>query len=64
MKNSEPEIVRAWEELSFWRDFAVWWRAKYQDANEPRLLEALENAETRFRTATLEAQQECARNRK
>jgi len=49
MNNRNSEIERAWEELSFWRDFAVWWKTNHADTNEYRILEALENAEVHFK---------------
>ena len=45
------ELELAWEELSFWRDFAVWWKSRHHDAEEPRIQEALGNAELRFANA-------------
>ena len=48
MGQLEQERDKAWEELSFWRDFAVWWSAERSNSPEPRILEALENAERRY----------------
>ena len=51
MDLTELELDAAWEELSFWRDFAVWWSAGCSDASEPRLLEIVELAELRYARA-------------
>jgi hypothetical protein len=48
----DPELAQAWEELAFWRDFAVWWNAEQRSAPEPRIIEALELAERRYAAAT------------
>jgi hypothetical protein len=47
----EPEFEKAWEELSFWRDFALWWKSERGNAPEPRILEALDEAERRYEKA-------------
>ncbi|GEM_PF-6350106 len=47
----EPDLEKAWEELSFWRDFALWWKSERGNAPEPRILEALDEAEKRYETA-------------
>jgi hypothetical protein len=47
----EPELEVAWQELSFWRDFAIWWNTERSDPSEPRILEVLENAERRYARA-------------
>lgn len=52
MDQIEPELDEAWEELAFWRGFAVWWDAKHLSAPEPRILEALELAERQYAEAT------------
>lgn len=60
MDLAEPELEAAWEELSFWRDFAVWWAAARSDASEPRLQEIVELAERRYARALLRRQEiEC-----
>jgi hypothetical protein len=48
----DPELEQAWEELAFWRDFAVWWDVEKSSAPEPRIIEALELAERRYAVAT------------
>lgn len=53
MDDFELEYENAWMELSFWRDFAVWWSEKHSKATEPRIVEALENAERRYAEAGL-----------
>lgn len=52
MEHLNPELEKAWEELAFWRDFAVWWNAQHRSSPEPRILEALELAERRYTEAT------------
>ena len=47
----EPELEKAWEELSFWRDFALWWKSERGNTPEPRILEALDEAEKRYENA-------------
>ena len=51
MDRVEPEIELAWQELSFWRDYAVWWNRERSDLSEPRVLELLGNAERRYARA-------------
>jgi hypothetical protein len=51
MDVTEPELQAAWEELSFWRDFVVWWGTARSDVSEPRLLDILEQAERRYARA-------------
>jgi hypothetical protein len=51
MDHSELEFKRAWEELSFWRDFAVRWKTEHNHAPEPRILEAIDRAESRYARA-------------
>ena len=51
MNHLEPELEKAWEELSFWRDFAVWWKSDRSNVPEPRILEALYEAERRYEQA-------------
>lgn len=38
-------------EVAFWRDFIIWWEEKYATPAQGRLLQALENAEARYREA-------------
>ena len=51
MEYQKTELEKAWGELSFWRDFAVWWKAERGNAPEPRILEALYEAERRYEQA-------------
>ena len=51
MEELESELELAWEEVSFWQDFAVWWNAERQRLPEPRIQEALENAWRRYERA-------------
>ncbi|CAA0090666.1 Uncharacterised protein [Halioglobus japonicus] len=57
MDTAQPELDAAWEELSFWRDFAVWWSAARSDSSEPRVLEILEQAERRYARALIVRQE-------
>ena len=52
MDHLDPELEKAWEELAFWRDFAVWWNTEHRSVPEPRILEALELAEKRYSEAS------------
>ena len=45
------ELEQAEAELNFWRDFVDWWKDKHGQPIEPRTLEALANAEKRYRAA-------------
>ena len=56
MDHLDPELEKAWEELAFWRDFAVWWNTENCSAPEPRILEALEQAEKRYAKASQQRQ--------
>ena len=56
MEYQRTELEIAWEELSFWRDFAVWWKAERGNTPEPRILEALYEAESRYEQARALAQ--------
>jgi hypothetical protein len=52
--NDEPlseELVRAYEEVAFWRGFIRWWEAKEGRAATPRMREALASAEAKQRDA-------------
>ncbi len=51
MDHLDSELGSAWEELSFWRDFAVWWSVERSNSPEPRILEALDDAERRYERA-------------
>ena len=51
MEYQRTELEIAWEELSFWRDLAVWWKAERGNRPEPRILEALDEAERRYEQA-------------
>ena len=51
MKHQRTELEIAWGELSFWRDFAIWWKAERGNAPETRILEALYEAEKRYEKA-------------
>jgi hypothetical protein len=48
MDQLEPELERAKEEWLFWRDYAAWWATKCSNSTEPRIQEALDNAERRY----------------
>ena len=48
MDQLEPELERAKEEWLFWRDYATWWAAEHSTSTEPRIQEALDNAERRY----------------
>ena len=48
MDQAHSELELAWEELTFWRDFAVWWKARHGNREESRIQEALGNAELRY----------------
>ena len=56
MEYQRTELEIAWEELSFWRDFAVWWKSERGNRSEPRILEALYEAESRYEQARALAQ--------
>ena len=51
MSQTPSELKLAEAELEFWRDFAQWWTAKHGEPVEPRVHEALTNAETRYSIA-------------
>jgi hypothetical protein len=52
MNPEKSELEQAWEELCFWRHFATIWEADKTKSVEPRVLEALKNAENRYLNAT------------
>lgn len=56
MDHQDPELDKTWEELSFWRDYADWWNGAQYNPPEPRIREALERAEARYREARLRRQ--------
>lgn len=51
MSHRELELDLAWQEVSFWQDFVVWWQAEHDTLPEPRVMEALENAWRRYERA-------------
>lgn len=51
MSKIELELEVAWEEVSFWQDFVMWWNAEHHKLPEPRIVEALENAWRRYEKA-------------
>jgi hypothetical protein len=52
MNLEQSELEQAREELRFWRHFATIWDADKSKSVEPRVLEALNNAENRYLNAT------------
>lgn len=51
MSQVELEIALAWEEVSFWQDFVMWWNSEHSKLPEPRIMAALENAWCRYESA-------------
>jgi hypothetical protein len=51
MSQKKLELELAWEEVSFWQDFVIRWKAEHQGLPEPRVMEALENAWRRYEKA-------------
>lgn len=51
MNMEHTELKQALEELCFWRDFARIWDGNESKSVEPRVLEALKNAENRYLSA-------------
>ena len=51
MNQLKSELDQAESEVDFWRDFVHWWETKHGQPTEPRTLEALANAEKRYRAA-------------
>jgi hypothetical protein len=51
MSQVELEIALAWEEVSFWQDFVMWWNTEHKKLPEPRIMAALENAWCRYERA-------------
>ena len=58
MEYLKSELELALEELSFWREFSVWWEARHINLEEPRIQEALGNAELRYEKAIQQFQLE------
>jgi hypothetical protein len=58
MDETQSELELAWEELTFWRDFAVWWKSRHINQEEPRIQEALGNAELRYERVVRQIQWE------
>jgi hypothetical protein len=56
MDHQDAELEQAREELTFWRDYAAWWNRVPGSTQEPRIREALEVAEQRYRGACLRRQ--------
>ena len=52
MAPEQSELEQAREELRFWRHFATIWESDKSKSVEPRVLEALTNAEKRYLNAT------------
>jgi hypothetical protein len=48
MEQLAPELERAKAEWVFWRDYASCWAAERSNSTEPRIQEALDNAERRY----------------
>ena len=51
MSKTVSELDVAWEEVSFWQDFVMWWNDEHNKLPEPRIVEALENAWGRYEKA-------------
>ena len=54
MDQRDRELDRAWEELTFWRDYTTWWNSQCGKAPQPRIRQALELAEQRYTSAVRE----------
>ena len=48
MEHLEKELEWVREEWLFWRDYAAWWATNRSNSTEPRIQEALDNAERRY----------------
>ena len=48
MDQLEKEIELVREEWLFWRDYAAWCATERSESTEPRVQEALDNAERRY----------------
>ena len=48
MDQLEKEIKLVREEWLFWRAYATWWATERSNLTEPRIQEALDNAERRY----------------
>ena len=55
MNKTPSELELAWEEVSFWQDYVMWWKAEKKGPTEPRVMEALENAWQRYESALYRA---------
>jgi len=53
MDRRERELEQAWEEVSFWRDYAAWWHREHSHSPQPRIGDALARAERRYARAVL-----------
>lgn len=53
MDQRDRELEKAWEELTFWRDYMTWWNNERGNPPQPRIREALELAEKRYASAVL-----------
>lgn len=53
MQNPQSELDLAWEEVTFWQDFVIRYKAEHDRFPEPRVLEALESAWQRYERALL-----------
>jgi hypothetical protein len=51
MSQNKIELDVAWEEVSFWQDYVIRWKAEHHRLPEPRIMEALENAWRRYERA-------------
>ena len=52
MDQTKSELELAWEEVTFWRDFAVWSKVEDSNSSNHRIQEALKTAELRYAKAT------------
>ncbi|NQX89226.1 MAG: hypothetical protein HRT77_11235 [Halioglobus sp.] len=53
MDHRDNELNKAWEELTFWREFAAWQKGATGALQQPRVHQALALAEARYRHARL-----------
>ena len=56
MEHQDRELHQAREELTFWQEYAAWRKSVCGNTPEPRIREALELAEARYRHARLRRQ--------
>lgn len=54
MEQTKSELDLAWEEVTFWQDFVINYKAEHDRFPEPRVLDALENAWRRYERALLD----------